>query len=107
MDGTFYQKSGIISGGSHDLARKAKRWDEKHMAQLKLQREKLNEELKEEQKKSRKHGELTTIESQIKGLENRLKYSTTDLENSKKAIADYDKQLANHQKDLDNICVNK
>lgn len=36
------------------------------MAQLKLQREKLNEELKEEQKKSRKHGELTTIESQIK-----------------------------------------
>lgn len=30
--GTFYQKSGIISGGSHDLARKAKRWDEEHMA---------------------------------------------------------------------------
>ena len=29
LDGTFYQKSGIISGGSHDLARKAKRWDEK------------------------------------------------------------------------------
>lgn len=35
LDGTFYQKSGIISGGSLDLARKAKRWDEKHMTQLK------------------------------------------------------------------------
>lgn len=35
LDGTFYQKSGIISGGSLDLARKAKRWDEKHMSQLK------------------------------------------------------------------------
>lgn len=35
LDGTFYQKSGIISGGSLDLARKAKRWDEKHLSQLK------------------------------------------------------------------------
>lgn len=38
LDGTFYQKSGIISGGSLDLARKAKRWDEKHMAQLKAKK---------------------------------------------------------------------
>ena len=38
LDGTFYQKSGIISGGSLDLARKAKRWDEKHMSQLKAQK---------------------------------------------------------------------
>lgn len=38
LDGTYYQKSGIISGGSLDLARKAKRWDEKHMAQLKAQK---------------------------------------------------------------------
>lgn len=38
LDGTFYQKSGIISGGSLDLARKAKRWDEKHMSQLKSQK---------------------------------------------------------------------
>jgi len=31
LDGTFYQKSGIISGGSVDLARKAKRWDDKQV----------------------------------------------------------------------------
>ncbi|GAB0087362.1 Structural maintenance of chromosomes protein [Sergentomyia squamirostris] len=103
LDGTFYQKSGIISGGSHDLARKAKRWDDKHMAQLKAQKEKLNEELKDLQKKSRKQGELTTVESQIKGLENRLKYSKTDLEASKKSMEDYDRKLNNLQAELTDI----
>lgn len=103
LDGTFYQKSGIISGGSHDLARKAKRWDEKHMNTLKLQKEKLNEELKDVTKKTRKQSELTTIESQIKGIENRLKYSRNDLTNSEKSIRDYDRRLNDIQKDLDLI----
>lgn len=105
MDGTFYQKSGIISGGSHDLARKAKRWDEKHMAQLKSQKEKLAEDLKELVKKSRKGSELATVESQIKGLENRLKYSQKDLESSKKAIQNYEKQLKDLENELNAISV--
>ncbi|XP_052901996.1 structural maintenance of chromosomes protein 1A [Anopheles moucheti] len=103
LDGTFYQKSGIISGGSHDLARKAKRWDEKHMAQLKLQKEKITEELKEVMKKTRRQGELTTVESQIRGLENRLKYSQNDLETSKKNMNEYDKQLEDFTRQLDQI----
>lgn len=103
LDGTFYQKSGIISGGSHDLARKAKRWDEKHMNTLKLQKEKLNEELKEVTKKTRKQSELTTIESQIKGIENRLKYSKNDLSTSDKTIRDYDRRIGDLQSDLDLI----
>lgn len=74
MDGTFYQKSGIISGGSHDLARKAKRWDEKHMAQLKLQKEKLTEDMKELVKQSRKGSELATVESQIKVIVKYFRY---------------------------------
>ncbi|XP_016952751.1 structural maintenance of chromosomes protein 1A [Drosophila biarmipes] len=103
LDGTFYQKSGLISGGSHDLARKAKRWDEKHMAQLKMQKERLQEELKELVKKSRKQSELATVESQIKGLENRLKYSMVDLESSKKSIGQYDSQLKQVQTQLDDF----
>ncbi|KAI8044980.1 structural maintenance of chromosomes protein 1A [Drosophila gunungcola] len=103
LDGTFYQKSGLISGGSHDLARKAKRWDEKHMAQLKMQKERLQEELKELVKKSRKQSELATVESQIKGLENRLKYSMVDLESSKKSISQYDNQLKQVQTQLDDF----
>lgn len=105
LDGTFYQKSGIISGGSHDLARKAKRWDEKHMAQLKSQKDKLNEDLKELVKKSRKGSELATVESQIKGLENRLKYSQKDLESSKKSIQNYEKQLKDLENELNAISV--
>ena len=41
LDGTFYQKSGIISGGSVDLAKKAKRWDDKQVSTLKSRKEKL------------------------------------------------------------------
>lgn len=127
LDGTFYQKSGIISGGSHDLARKAKRWDEKHMAQLKSQKEKLAEDLKELVKKSRKGSELATVESQIKvrhfseiakiilftientylpqGLENRLKYSQKDLETSKKSIATFEKKLQELEAELNGVAV--
>ena len=46
MDGTFYQKSEIISGGSVDLARKAKRWDDKQLSSLKSRKEKLSEDLR-------------------------------------------------------------
>ncbi|XP_065161475.1 structural maintenance of chromosomes protein 1A [Atheta coriaria] len=86
LDGTFYNKSGIISGGSLDLARKAKRWDEKHMSQLKAQKEKLTEELREAMKKSRKESELNTVDSQIRGTETRLKYAKTDMESTNKQI---------------------
>lgn len=93
LDGTFYQKSGMMSGGSFDLARKAKRWDEKHMANLKQQKEKLSEELRDAMKNSRKESELNTINSQIRGYETRLKYSKTDLENTKKEIENVEKEL--------------
>lgn len=85
------------------MARKAKRWDEKHMSQLKQQKvhfslcviisrllflfcflfkEKLTEELREAMKKSRKESELNTVDSQIRGLETRLKYAKTDMEST-------------------------
>ena len=54
LDGTFYQKSGIISGGSVDLARKAKRWDDKQVSSLKSRKEKLSEDLRLAMENSRK-----------------------------------------------------
>lgn len=95
LDGTFYQKSGIISGGSLDLARKAKRWDEKQMSQLKSRKEELTEKLRESMKKSRQESELNTIDSQIKGLETRLKFSKGDREKTLKQIDDLDRELQN------------
>ncbi|CAK1580677.1 unnamed protein product [Parnassius mnemosyne] len=101
LDGTFYQKSGIISGGSLDLARKAKRWDEKHLSQLKAKKEKLTEELRESMKKSRKESELTTVDSQIRGLESRLKYAITDRDTTLKQIKTLDAELAELERKME------
>ncbi|CAH0692099.1 unnamed protein product [Spodoptera exigua] len=101
LDGTFYQKSGIISGGSLDLARKAKRWDEKHLSQLKAKKEKLTEELRESMKKSRKESELTTVDSQIRGLESRLKYAITDRDTTLKQIKALDAELEEFERKIE------
>ncbi|CAL7944176.1 unnamed protein product [Xylocopa violacea] len=100
LDGTFYQKAGIISGGSLDLAKKAKRWDEKQMSQLKAQKEKLTEELRDFLKKTRKESELNTVESQIRGLETRLKYNKSDLAATQKQIAELETELEALQNEL-------
>lgn len=96
LDGTLFQKSGVISGGASDLKAKARRWDEKMLGQLKQKKEKLSAELKEMSKKKRKESELNTIRSQVKGLETRLKYSITDRDTTQS------KHLTQNEKDLKN-----
>nr|XP_022904438.1 structural maintenance of chromosomes protein 1A-like [Onthophagus taurus] len=93
LDGTFYQSSGMISSGSLDLDRRAKRWDEKHMSQLKARQDKLTEELRDSKKKSRKESELNTVDSQIRVLEMRLKYAKMDMESTNKQIKKLEKEL--------------
>ncbi|KAK3794036.1 hypothetical protein RRG08_028468 [Elysia crispata] len=104
LDGTIFNKSGIISGGASDLKAKARRWDEKSLTTLKLKKEKLMEELKEQQKRKRKESELNTIRSQIKGLETRLKYSVTDLENTRnRTIRHNENQIAEFQLKIEKL----
>lgn len=79
LDGTFYQKCGFISGGSLELERRARRWDEKEIHTMKHKKERLAEDLKENVKKTRKEGDLMVITSQIQGFESRLRYSKSDL----------------------------
>ncbi len=86
LDGTLFQKSGIISGGASDLKAKARRWDEKMLNSLKQKKERLSDELKEQMKKKRKESELNTIRSQVNGLETRLKYSIIDRDNTVSTI---------------------
>merc|ERR1719346_658429 len=101
LDGTFYQKSGIISGGSVDLARKAKRWDDKQVSSLKAKKEKLTEELRVAMKNSRKESEIQTIKSQVHGLETRLKYSLSDREGTSKKIEKLEKEMEKMRKELE------
>lgn len=96
LDGTLFQKSGVISGGASDLKAKARRWDEKMLNQLKSRKERLTEEMKEQMKKKRKESELNTVRSQIKGLETRLKYSTADRDNTQsRSIQQLEKDIEN------------
>ncbi|KAI2650085.1 Structural maintenance of chromosomes protein 1A [Labeo rohita] len=83
LDGTLFQKSGVISGGASDLKAKARRWDEKAVDKLKDRKEKLTDELKEQMKAKRKEAELRQVQSQAHGLQMRLKYSQSDLEQTK------------------------
>lgn len=93
LDGTYYQKCGFISGGSAELERRARRWDEKELHKLKFEKEKLMDELKEQHKKMRKESDLMLMQSQIKGLETRLKYSRLDLESTQSRNEGIDKEI--------------
>merc|ERR1711894_739434 len=101
LDGTFYQKSGIISGGSMDLARKAKRWDDKQVSTLKSKKESLTEELRQAMKNSRKESEIMTIQSQVTGLKTRLKYSQKDRESTTKNIAKLEKKKKKKKEEVE------
>ena len=85
----MFQKSGVISGGAYDLQRKAQRWEEKEVSGLRSDRDQLHERLKEAMKKKRKEPQLQQVIAQINGLQNRIRYSETDYENTKaRSIAD-------------------
>ena len=87
-----------------DLAKKAKRWDDKQVATLKSKKEKLTEELRQAMKNSRKESEIQTIQSQINGLKTRLKYSTNDRETTRKKIEQLTtKQLEKMRSDAESL----
>ena len=101
LDGTFYQKCGFISGGSAELERRARRWDEKEVHALKYKKEKLQEELKEQLKKTRKESDLMVIQSQIKGLDTRLRYCRIDLQQTEKRNEEIRKEIESQDGKVD------
>ncbi|EFX81640.1 hypothetical protein DAPPUDRAFT_211085 [Daphnia pulex] len=103
LDGTFYQKSGLISGGSRDLQKKAARWNEKQLSALKSNRDKLNEELQEAMKKSRKESELHTINCTVKGLDSRYRYALADRDKTQKQIEQSMREIAELEEKLRNF----
>jgi structural maintenance of chromosome 1 len=102
LNGTLFSKSGIISGGSSELKARAKRWDEKHLDALRVRKDKLFDEYKEQQKKKRREAELINARAQLQQLESRLRYSRTDKETAeKKQKILIDKDLVDFQEKLD------
>ncbi|XP_065059066.1 structural maintenance of chromosomes protein 1A-like [Rhopilema esculentum] len=80
LDGTMFERSGVMSGGLSDIRAKAKRWDQKHVDSLKRRRDKYVADIKELQRERRKEADLSAMKSQIDGLENRLKFAKKDKE---------------------------
>lgn len=78
LDGTLFQKSGIISGGASDLRAKAKRWDEKQLDGLRRQRDRLKEEFAVVMEARNKKQNLPTMQSNVTGLENKIRYAKRD-----------------------------
>ncbi|KAA0199123.1 SMC1A protein [Fasciolopsis buskii] len=92
LEGTLFQRSGVISGGASDLKARARRWDEKQISTLMAKRDALQAELKEQLKRKRKEAELRTIQSQIKGLDTRLKYTLKDKDSTEEKLRNSDEE---------------
>ncbi|KAG5282164.1 hypothetical protein AALO_G00052920 [Alosa alosa] len=76
LDGTLFQKSGVISGGASDLKAMARRWDEKAVDKLKDKKEKLTEELKE---KSKLESELANLGPRINDIKRIIQSREKDI----------------------------
>ena len=73
------------------------RGDNKHVSNLQAIKEKLSEDLKS----SRKESEIQTIQSQVQGLETRLKYSLTDRDTTNKKIDKLSKEMDRMRAELE------
>ena len=93
LDGTLFQKSGVISGGASDLKQRARRWDEKEVAKLRNKKEKLRAELPEVERYRRRDGDLASLRSKIQGLQARINYSQKDLNNVLKDIERNEREI--------------
>ncbi|CAK9796362.1 Structural maintenance of chromosomes protein 1A [Anthophora quadrimaculata] len=79
LDGTYYRKDGLISGGQTELLQKVKMWDQENLIKLKTEKAMLMEKLQKSLTISQTETEINTLHVQIRGLTNRLNYCRLDL----------------------------
>lgn len=78
LEGTFYSTTGIISGGLADLQRKAARWGDDDISQMHEEKKRIQEDIRENIKISRRKLDLRYLEQEISGIKSRLKYASAD-----------------------------
>ncbi|VDL89014.1 unnamed protein product [Schistocephalus solidus] len=87
-----------------DLKARARRWDEKQISSLMSRRDALHSELKEQLKRKRKEAELRMLQSQINGLEKRLKYTQKDKESTEeKLLSGNEEEMTSLRAKLDDV----
>ncbi|CAI2311822.1 unnamed protein product [Caenorhabditis sp. 36 PRJEB53466] len=97
MDGTLFQQSGVMSGGTADLRQKAKKWDEKVVKQLREKREQLTEKIADLQKHRRRELEVETERGKVRDTDMRLAAWKKDLKHLR------DDQLQRLQNELEGM----
>ncbi|KAK5971425.1 SMC hinge domain-containing protein [Trichostrongylus colubriformis] len=73
LDGTMFQQSGVIGGGSHELKMRAKKWDENALKQLRERRAQLQEESNTLHRTRRKELDVEMQRNKLTSVEYRLK----------------------------------
>ncbi|XP_076238897.1 structural maintenance of chromosomes protein 1A-like [Calliopsis andreniformis] len=87
LDGTYFKKGGLISGGLVQLSQKAKVWQEQELQELRSKKVsyflismELTEKLREKMSFFRNELEMKALDVEIRGLTSRLKYSKLNLD---------------------------
>eukprot|EP00040_Diaphanoeca_grandis_P035198 m.220674 g.220674 ORF g.220674 m.220674 type:complete len:1237 (-) comp33325_c2_seq1:161-3871(-) len=86
LSGTVVRSSGPITGGLSGVERKANRWEESHVSDLKKQRDQYTKEINELSRTKKRKVELEQLKSQIQGTESRLKFAKADLLQNKQRL---------------------
>ncbi|XP_029992403.1 structural maintenance of chromosomes protein 1B isoform X4 [Sphaeramia orbicularis] len=101
LDGTLFSKSGVISGGSRDLQRKAYCWDEKEMRKLKERKDQLMAELSDEEKLLAavevNQNNILDLKNQLLAKENQVLAAKTELDQKIQTLQEINKELVKLQ----------
>ncbi|PAV62336.1 hypothetical protein WR25_16729 isoform D [Diploscapter pachys] len=103
LDGTMFQPTGVIAGGGADLAKKAKKWDEKHSKEIKDRKAKLEAEIKELTAKMKSELNVDQLQSRISSSENKLRSMKQHKENEEKRLETLRNQLEITKSELETI----
>eukprot|EP00904_Undaria_pinnatifida_P004394 jgi/Undpi1/13956/HiC_scaffold_9.g03607.m1 len=92
LNGFLISKSGNMTGGTtaRDLDR-AGQWDAKEFAELKVRREELGQEKETLSREHRNRSLKTELETKIRGLANREKHSSADLDITREELRSVEK----------------
>ncbi|KAI9209027.1 RecF/RecN/SMC [Polychytrium aggregatum] len=93
LDGTVIHKSGLITGGQSGVTKDARRWEERELDNLRKVKDSLANQLAEVQQSRRKAGYDEQMKHAIFMLENKLKFTTSDLEATERKLEAVQKEI--------------
>lgn len=86
LDGTMFQKNGVISGGATDLKAKAKRWETAAVNQLRTRRNELKEQITELHRQRRLEQDAQQKRQALAAIEAKIKFINRDKENEESRV---------------------